>query len=151
FLQLESCSPRDVPCNSPRPGVRARIVDDGFVVKRLFADACEFFDNVEKVCVRMSPEVEPGSFVETNTVDDERVSLPTTDRVAHPTLAIDRIVWRVRAAIHKNLAPDVRAAFIDDENAFLFRHLKDLRRERRSHRARAAGRKTEALGVVLAL
>src|SRR5262245_56065286 len=52
-------------------------------------------------------------------------------------------------SVHEDLAPNVGAAFIDDEDTFLFRQLNDLCRKWSRHRAGPAGWKAKALGIVL--
>src|SRR5205085_4002888 len=53
--------------------------------------------------------------------------------------------------VHVDLAPDVRRALEDHEDALLFRQLDDLRRIWRRHHAGAAWRQTVAFGIVLGL
>src|ERR1041385_8139931 len=57
----------------------------------------------------------------------------------------------MRTPVHVDLAPDVRRAFEDHEDAFVLRLLDDFHRIWRGHQPRPARRQTEALGVVLGI
>ena len=54
----------------------------------------------------------------------------------------------MRAAVHEDLTPDVRAAFVDDHDEL--RRLHDRPRVRCGVRARHAGRQAARFGIVLA-
>ena len=107
-------------------------------MKRVFVRTREALNNVKLVRMWMACAIDPGSLVETDGIHNERISLPMSDGMPQPGLAFDRRSRRMRPAIHVDFAPDVRAAFEDDHDAFLFRELKDLGRIRRTHQARAA-------------
>src|SRR5437868_469347 len=55
---------------------------------------------------------------------------------------------RVRASIHIDLAPDMRPAFINDEDTLFRGKLDDLCRVRRRKHARAARRSAHAFRIV---
>src|SRR6267154_944382 len=57
----------------------------------------------------------------------------------------------MRTAVHEDLAPDVRRALEDHEDALLVGKLDDLRRIRRRHHAGTAGRQAVAFGIVFGL
>ena len=112
------------------------------------ARARELFDDVQLIGVRMPRVVDPRRLVEADDVDDERVGFPPADRM--PQIGrVEIVALRVRAAVHVDLAPDVRRALERQDDALLLRQLKDLHRVRRRHQTRPAGRQTVALGVVL--
>src|SRR5207244_4027787 len=100
--------------------------------------------------VRVAEIVEPRRFVEADDVDDERVAFVVADRVAE-IRRVERVACRMRTAVHEDLAPDVRRALEDHDDALLFRQLDDLRRIRRGHQARTARRQAVAFGIVLGL
>src|SRR5262249_5531544 len=81
-------------------------------------------------------------FVVTGTVDNERVAFPMSDRVSQISLAVDLIETRMRTTVHIDLTPNVRSAFVDHDDAILFRKLDDLHRERSRHETRPARRQT---------
>src|SRR5215813_13606323 len=126
-LQLHPRSPWYVPRHGPRARIRSRVINRCFVVEPLFRRPRDFFHDMEKIRVRMSPEIEPRSFIETDGINDERIAFPSADGVAHPCLAIDGVVWGMGASVHKNFTPDMRAALVDDEDTFLFGQLNNLR------------------------
>src|SRR5580704_1685276 len=63
--------------------------------------------------MRMAHLIEPGLVVETDGVDNEGVSLPFSDRIAHPAWVQ---VFRMRPGIRPDLA-DIVTKFVDDEHA----------------------------------
>src|SRR6185312_6457460 len=77
--------------------------------------------------------------------DDERVAFPVADRVAEPRLFDLRVV---RTAVQPDVTPDVRAAFVDD-NEFL-RGLDEAPRIWRRAHARDAWRQAARLGIFAA-
>src|SRR5262245_37330069 len=151
FLQLHAGSPRYVPRHRPRPRIRPRVINRCLVVQALFRRPGDSFYDVEKIRVRMSPKVEPRSFIETDGIYDEGIAFPTPGGVAQPSFAIDGVVRGMGTSVHKYFTPDMCAAFVDDEDTFLFGQLNDLRRERSTHRSRTARRKTKHFGIVLSL
>src|SRR5262245_23860354 len=54
----------------------------------------------------------------------------------------------MRPSVHEDLAPNMRSAFVDDENPLLLRKLNKLSWERRAHRPRTTGRKAQPLWVI---
>src|SRR5678816_2794511 len=54
----------------------------------------------------------------------------------------------MRASIHIDVAPDVRAPFIDHDNALLLGHLEDFHRIRCGHQPWTARRQTKSVRVI---
>ncbi len=104
FMESTVRIPLDVPPRDPGPGVGARIVDGHFIAQRHQIGARDFLDDVEQVGMRITVRVEPGSLIETDRVDDERVFVPMTNRMSHPRRR-QRIALRMGTAIHEHLAP----------------------------------------------
>src|SRR5438874_13807510 len=92
--------------------------------------------------------IQPCVLVEADDVDDKRVVIPVADSVTEIG-GVQRVTLRMRTAVHVDLAPDVRRAFEDHEDALVLRLLDDLHRIRRSHQPRTAWREAEAFRVVL--
>src|SRR5262249_47080171 len=70
--------------------------------------------------------------------------------MSHPEMrAIEASRTRVLAPIHIDLAPNMRSAFIHDENSLLFGKLDDLHGVRCRLHARTARRSAHAFGIVL--
>ena len=65
-------------------------------------------DDVQLLGVRMPGVVEPCHVVEAYGIDHQRASLPMADRMSQP---IGIRVFRMWAAVHPYLAPNMRAAF----------------------------------------
>src|SRR5262249_30765072 len=92
------------------------------------------------------------SFVESNDIDHEGLAVifVMADGMPHPQMrTVEAFRTRVRTSIHIDLAPDVRSAFIRDENALLFGELDDLHGVGRRLHARTARRSAHAFGIVL--
>jgi hypothetical protein len=68
----------------PRPRVRLRIGEGHFDVER--AERCPAIALRRTQClsVRMAVVIEPGAIVEAVALDDERVTIPAPDGIAHP-------------------------------------------------------------------
>src|SRR5919197_1526460 len=98
--------------------------------------------------MRMSRAIDPRAFIETDGVDHERITFPTSHRVAQPRKAVKRVARRMRSTIHVDFAPYVSTALKNDHDAFLLRKLEDFGRIWRAHKARAPGRQAVPFGVV---
>src|ERR1700722_10839685 len=88
--------------------------------------------------MRMADAIEPGFFVEANRVDDKRIPITMTDRIAH-IRQTDVTAIRMLAPIDKNVAYGVVILIKDYD---LFRSLYDLQRKRLQVDSRHARRKT---------
>src|SRR5205807_6706784 len=91
----------------PGSSVRARIIDGHFVFHRIEIGARKAFGKVEFVRVRHSLPVHPEPFIETDGVNDQRLSLPVADRVSVVT---GDQVFGMRTAIHINDAVSMEVA-----------------------------------------
>src|SRR5262245_28770701 len=96
----------------------------------------------------MTVVIEPRLLVESDDVDDQRVPFPVTDRVSEVGW-IERIALRMRPPVHVDLAPDVRRALEDHDDALLLGQLNDLHRIWCRHQARTTRRQTVPFWVVL--
>src|SRR5207237_9570814 len=116
FEQLIAGQPRQ-PClelRGPRLGVRARIIHGHFESEVAFIDARPALDDVQLLRVRIAPVVEPRLVVEADRVDDERVTLPSADRVAPPRrIALIRML----PSVHAELPERVDVPFLPDGDA----------------------------------
>src|ERR1700681_1767012 len=91
-------------------------------------------DYVQRAAVRMTDAVQPGFLIEIYGVGDQGISLPMSNRVAHPQRAESRIM---RSAIRVNRMADGVVFKKQDDFA---RRLHHLHRERMKKDARIAGR-----------
>src|SRR6185312_4601795 len=113
---------RNRPLAGPRLCIDAGVVDGEFVGQRPQVRTGDALDHVELVGGRIRAR-DPLLLVEPDGVDDERVPAPAADRVAEiggPEAG------RMRAAVHVDHAPRVRARDVDDVDLLLFRALDDL-------------------------
>src|SRR4051794_17944376 len=101
---------------------------------------------MELVSVRFAAHVDPGAFVETYGIDNERVAFPTTNRMPHPR-ETQRVSLGMLTAIHINDAPHMSTAFVNHHNALLFRQLNDLHWIWSGHHARPSRRQAETLRI----
>src|SRR5215510_11577372 len=92
FLQLHAGSPRYVPRHRPRPRIRPRVINRCLVVQALFRRPGDSFYDVEKIRVRMSPNVVPPSFTHPDRIYDGGRASPPPAQVAHGNSAIDAVV-----------------------------------------------------------
>src|SRR5437867_13221228 len=94
--------------------------------------------------MRLAGCVEPGFVVEANSIDDERVAFPFSDRLACPALRFD--IEIVRAAVQEKSSVTMSVAL--PQQHYGVRALHDLIRQRiNSHRA---VRQAEALRIIFA-
>src|SRR6266571_137895 len=98
--------------------------------------------------MRITIAIDPGSFVESHHVDHESVTFPVSEGMACPG-RIELVSFRMRPSIHIDVAPDVCAAFVYDQNALLLRQLNELEGKRCCHRPRPARWKAESFGSYL--
>src|SRR5262245_42367142 len=96
----------------------------------------------------MAEIVHPRLFVEAHDIDNKRVAFPMTHRVTEVS-RVELVALGMRPAVHVDLAPDMRGALEDHDDALLLGKLDDLHRIRRRHHAWSAGRKAVAFGIVL--
>src|SRR5262249_6384506 len=131
--------------------ISPRIIDCGFVVQRAFVWARKLLRNVHLSRVRMAVVIQPGSLVEANDINDQRVALPTPYGVPQPSLTFNRFRLRMLPAIHINLTPDVCTTLEDHDDALEFRLLNNLHRVRSRVQAGTTGRQAIAFWVVLGI
>src|SRR5437867_818133 len=93
--------------------------------------------------MRITIAIDPRSFIESHDVDHKGVTFP----VPCPGWS-ELVSFRVRPSIHVDVAPDVCAAFVYDQNALLLRQLNELERKRCSHRPRPTRWKAVSFGIV---
>src|SRR5438067_563476 len=84
FLQFLAGSPGNVPAEGPWFRVCARIIDGGFKVKGVLVGACNPFDHVHLIRMRMACPVDPSAFIEADRVDHECVAFPMSNRMSQP-------------------------------------------------------------------
>src|SRR4030095_15816030 len=92
--------------------IGARIGDGGHDLELAELGARIPLDGLELLRVRMADEVEPEEIVEPDRLDDERVALPVTDRVAVPR---GLLVVGMLAAIHEDLPEAMDVALEQEE------------------------------------
>src|SRR6478672_4828952 len=97
----------------PRLRERLRVFDDVLDLQVAEIGARDALDYLHVGRVRDTRLVEPGDVVLSDRLHDERVALPVTDRVAEPRGDRARVV---SPPVEEDLAPDVRAAFVDDDD-----------------------------------
>src|SRR5262245_45443690 len=102
---------------------------------------------MELIGVWITITVDPGSFIEAHDVDHKAVTVPVPDRMASPGWS-QLISLRMRPPIHIDVAPDVCATFVNDENTLLLRQLNELEWKWRCHRAGSAGRETVSFRII---
>src|SRR4029434_3935407 len=68
--------------------------------------------------------------------------------MAQPSFTLDRLRIRMRSSVHVNLAPDVRSAFEDHDDALQLRLLDDLHGIGRRTQPRPAGGQTVSFGII---
>ena len=95
--------------------------------------------------------VEPGSLVKVGNVNNEGVAFPASDRMAQPRCALEFIFCGMRAPVHEDLAPDVRAAFKVHVDALQLRLLEDDHGVRSCIESRSTGRQAVPFRIVLGL
>ena len=144
FPQLLARTKRETAAGYPGLSICTRIVDRDLVLHRQRIDPRVFLNHVQPLGVGMPGVVQPCSVVETNRVHHQSLSLPAADGVAQPIRI--RIFW-VTAPVHPYLAPDMRAAFIHEEDSA--GRLHDLERSREKHDARNAGRQATQIHLAL--
>src|SRR5258706_14715281 len=90
----------------PAPGLRVSlgIFDRGVDRHRVMVYAPHAFHNVQFLAVWMAVVIEPGFIVESDGVNDERISLPLSDRIAHPC---GRQILGMLPAVREDLADEV--------------------------------------------
>src|SRR2546426_10665701 len=98
--------------------------------------------------MRITIAIDPGSFVESHHVDHESVTFPVSEGMACPG-RIELVSFRMRPSIHIDVAPDVCAAFVYDQNALLLRQLNGMEWKRRCHRPRPPGGRQNPSGSYL--
>src|SRR6187397_2338986 len=144
-------APVYVPRRCPRSTIGTRIIDRGFVVKRVLVRASPAFGDVHLIRVWVSEIIQPRTFVEVGHIHHEGVALPAAHGVTEPGCALKLVLGRVRAAIHEDLAPDVCAAFEDLIDALEFGLLENDHRIRSGVQTGTAGRQAISLRIVLGL
>ena len=102
------------------------------------------FDDVELLGVRVTFKVEPEPVVESDGVDDERVSVPSANRVTVPRRVR---IHGMRSSVHEDLPVAVNVRFEQEKD--VRRRLHDPPRIRRD--SRHAARQTIGLWVVFRL
>src|SRR5207248_4299310 len=114
-LEDPICSRLERDRAAPRPRPRLRILDGERVADRVRVDARETLDDVEPL-TRAAPV---GFLGEVRRVDDQRVALPASDRIAQPELDAG---WRM-VAVHSN---HTRVVYDLRVNQNVLRRLDDL-------------------------
>src|SRR5262249_49306468 len=102
----------------PRPGLSPHpwIFNRELIKKRVFISARETFNHVQVLC-----SLERSLICEISGVDNQRVALPTTDRVAHP---LADVLWQMRTPVQANDADVVDLLSFDGQ---VSRTLHDLK------------------------
>src|SRR5205823_14430561 len=134
-------------CSRPRSRVSAGIVDGRLVVEGHQIGTRKAFDDMKLVGMWITIAIDPGSFIESHHVDHKSIALPMTNRMAGPRRG-QLISLGMRTPVHIDIAPDVCAAFIDDQDSFFFRKLNELKRKGRCHGTRSARWKAKSFGIV---
>ena len=119
-------------------------------MKRPLVAPRELLDHVQQVGVRVARVVDPRRLVESDDIDDEGVAVPAPDGMSKVG-GVERIAARMGAAVHVDLAPDVRRTFERHDDPLLLRQLDDLHWIRRRHQSRTARRQAISFRVVLRL
>src|SRR5216683_4515759 len=83
--------------------VRLRVVDGDVVYQMIVVDPSDALDDMEGLAVRVPQAVQPRLVVEIHGVGNQSISLPMTDRVAHPQRTESSVM---HAAVSKNLMPE---------------------------------------------
>src|SRR5579872_4948634 len=104
---------RGVAIEGERPGVSGGIVDGDIKIQMIQIGSAVAFGHVQFFSVGMGGEIEPELVVEAYGIDYQGVAFPLSDGVAVPSRFG---VWRMAAAIHKNLPVTVDVAFIQKNN-----------------------------------
>src|SRR5215469_15138385 len=103
------------------------------------------FDHFHIARVRDTGFINPGDVVLSDRLDDESVAFPMADGIAEPSVLDLRIM---RTAIQEDFSPDMRSAFVyDDEHVFC---LNEAPWVRRGAHARNARRQAASFRIVFA-
>src|SRR5262245_11221788 len=92
---------------------------------------------MELVCCGFSFSVDPESFVESDRVDNQRITFPAADGVSVVTR--HEVFWML-AAIHVNRSKRVGSADIEDVHPFLLGNIEELHTIRGDELSRSSGR-----------
>src|SRR5580692_13076674 len=85
FHGLLSSGPRNGVACGPGFGVGVRVFYRHLIVQRRFVCTLDALHSMQGLCVRMAILIEPTAVVESDRVDHQRVTFPTTDGIAEPT------------------------------------------------------------------
>ena len=98
--------------------------------------------------MRRSLAVHPKLFIETDSIDDERVAFPVANGMAVIT---GFEILRMLSPVHIDHSHGMRAANVHDVDALQFRHIDELDAIRREKLSSASGRFTTSVGLELIL
>ena len=143
--------PRDVPARRPWPRIRLRIVDRDLVAQCVEGRTRDALDQMQRIGMHHAgrPARKPESLVESNGIDDERIVLPVTDRVAEESGHV-KFEIRMLAAVHVNRPIAAWPAAGQDHDALALGVLDDVDAIRRMKLSRPAVRHAARMRVVFA-
>src|SRR5262249_1438666 len=83
-LHVRLDAPIDRHGNAPRAGEYVRILDRHLVPDDVGRPQREALDQVQRVAMKIPGTIEPGPIVEIRHIDEKYISVPSSDRMAHP-------------------------------------------------------------------
>ena len=116
----------------PGPAVSLRVIDGGFVVDGVGAEARVALDDVQLIAVRVARRIEPGFIVEVGDIDHQGIALPMAHGIAHGE--VDAV--QMRAGAGGYVSDVVQVLVQEDDDAGM---LEDPDRKRHVADARNAG------------